>query len=116
MNNDGINDIAVGAYADDDGSTGNNNRGAVYILFLNTDGTVSDYQKISDTEGGFTATLNDSDNFGVSIASIGDLNNDGVNDIAVGAWFDDDGSTGDNDRGAVYILFLNTDGPVSNYQ
>ena len=62
---------------------------------------INSFQKISDTEGNFTATLNDDDDFGVSIASIGDLNNDGINDIAVGADQDDDGSTGDNSRGAV---------------
>ena len=34
-------------------------RGAVYVLFLRTDGTVQGYQKISDTEGSFAATLDD---------------------------------------------------------
>ena len=37
------------------------------------------------------------------MGSLGDLDGDGVSDLAVGAWFDDDGGT---DRGAVYILFL----------
>jgi CSLREA domain-containing protein len=46
---------------DDDGGT---DRGAVHILFMNADGTVRAEQKISDTDGGLTATLDDSDNFG----------------------------------------------------
>ena len=97
IDGDGINDIAVGALDDDDGGT---DRGALYILFLNADGTVRAEQKISDTAGGLSATLGNLDNFGRSIANIGDVNGDGINDIAVGAHMDDDGGS---DRGAVYI-------------
>ena len=92
VDGDGINDIAVGAHRDDDGGS---DRGAVYVLFLNGDGT-------SDTAGGLAASLDDSDRF-VAVAGIGDLGGDGINDIAVGAFFDDDGGT---DRGAVYVLHL----------
>ena len=51
LDGDGVGDLAVGAPRDDDGGT---DRGAVWVLFLNTDGTVKSHQKISDTEGGFT--------------------------------------------------------------
>ena len=44
-------DVAVGARKDDDGGS---DRGAVWILFLNADGTVKSHQKISSTDGGFT--------------------------------------------------------------
>ncbi|OVE81302.1 hypothetical protein BVY03_04185, partial [bacterium K02(2017)] len=109
LDGDGINDILVGAQADDDGGT---DRGAVYILFLNTDGTVSSEQKISDTAGGFTTAIDNDEWWGRAITSLGDVDSDGINDIAVGA-YDADGGT---DRGAVYILFLNTDGTVSSEQ
>ncbi len=66
-------------------------------------GSVLSHQKISDTQGGFTGTLDDSDYFGRSVASLGDLDGDGVGDLAAGAWGDDDGGT---DRGAVWVLFL----------
>ena len=66
-------------------------------------GTVLSHQKISDTEGGFTGTLDNDDRFGQSVASLGDLDGDGVTDLAVGAPFDDDGG---NLRGAVWVLFL----------
>ena len=44
LNGDGIQDIACGAVSDDDGGT---DQGAVYILFLNRDGSVSSQQKLS---------------------------------------------------------------------
>ncbi len=66
-----IADLAVGARGDDDGGEG---RGAVHILYLNRDGTVKAGQKISDTQGGLEAPLDDFDGFGVSLAAIGDLN------------------------------------------
>lgn len=110
LNGDGITDICVGAIKDDDGGF---DKGAVYILFLNSNGTVKDQQKISNLEGGFNGTLDDEDYFGRSLASLGDLNGDGVTDICVGAHKDDDGGT---DRGAVWILFLKDDGTVKSYQ
>ncbi|MCA9108490.1 MAG: FG-GAP repeat protein [Planctomycetaceae bacterium] len=110
LDGDGINDIAVGAEYDDDGGT---NRGAIYIQFLNADGTVKSYQKISSTEGNFTATLDDSDFFGAAVSNLGDLDGDGIADLAVGAWGDDDGSSL---AGAVYVLFLNQDGTVKSHQ
>ena len=91
----------MGADGDDDGG-GGGDRGAVYILFMNTDGTVDSFQTISDTAGDFTATLDDGDRFGSSVVAIGDLNGDDVPDLAVGAHFDDDGGT---NHGAVYISF-----------
>jgi hypothetical protein len=104
LDGDGVTDLAVGAINDDDGGNPPNaNRGAVWVLFLNTDGTVKSHQKISDTEGGFTGTLDDHDWFGASVASLGDLDGDGVGDLAVGADGDDDGGT---TRGAVWVLFL----------
>ncbi len=69
----GVVDIAVGAPYDDDDSSGSGalDKGAVYILFLNTDGTVKGERKLSDTSG-FGLAQNDF--FGISVASIGDLN------------------------------------------
>ncbi|HSH02490.1 MAG TPA: Ig-like domain-containing protein [Anaerolineae bacterium] len=110
LDGDGVGDVAVGAYGDDDGG---DSRGAVWILFLNSDGTVKSEQKISDTMGGFGGVLDDSDLFGSALANLGDLDGDGVVDMAVGAYFDDDGGI---NRGAVWILFLNSDGTVKSEQ
>ncbi len=100
LDGDGVGDLAVGAPLDDDGGFF---RGAVWVLFLDKDGTVKSHQKISDTEGGFTGTLDDGDVFGSSVGSLGDLDGDGVGDLAVGAAQDDDGG---GNRGAVWVLFL----------
>ncbi len=110
LDGDGIQDLAVGALTDDDGGT---NRGAVWILFLNADGTVKAEQKISDTAGGFDGELDDGDNFGQTLALLDDRNGDGVQDLAVGAHNDDEGGL---DRGAVWILLLNSDGTVKAEQ
>ena len=99
-------DVAVGTKFDDDGGT---DRGAVWVLFLNTNGTVKSHQKISDTEGNFTGVLGNSGGFGVSVSSLGDLDGDGVTDLAVGATGDDDGGT---NRGAVWVLFLSGPAPL----
>ncbi|MCH7548455.1 MAG: FG-GAP repeat protein, partial [Candidatus Krumholzibacteriota bacterium] len=102
VDGDGVDDLAVGARQDDDGGL---QRGAVWILFMTDSATVKSHQKISATHGGFTGALNDFDLFGSSLAALGDLDNDGVSELAVGARLDDDGG---NDRGAVWILFLNS--------
>lgn len=102
-------DIAVGMPFDDDGVT---SRGAVWILFRHSNGTAKGIRKISDTEGGFAGVLDESDQFGLSSAPLGDLDLDGVADLAVGAPLDDDGSNG---RGAVWVLFLNTNGTVKGH-
>jgi len=110
LDGDQVVDLAVGAAWDDDGGA---NPGALWILFLNADGTVKSHQKISATEGGFTGTLDDEDRFGYPVVPLGDLDEDGTIDIAVAATNDDDGGP---DRGAIWILFLNPDGTVKNHQ
>jgi hypothetical protein len=110
LDGDGVPDLAVGAFKDADGGR---DRGAVYILFMNADGSVRSQQKISSTEGGFAGPLRDGDRFGTSVASLGDLDGDGVIDLLVGAVFDNDGGKA---RGAVWVLFLNRDGTVKGHR
>jgi hypothetical protein len=109
LDNDGIEDLAVGAFNDDTGGT---DRGAVYVLFMDSDGTVKSQQKIADNTGGL-GDLANSDLFGSSVAGIGDLDGDGIEDLVVGANGDD---TGGAERGAVYVLFMNSNGTVQSYQ
>ena len=98
-------DLIVGASEDD---TGGDNAGALYVLFLNPDGTVGSLRKIAHGLGGFpTNLLGEGDLFGTSCASLGDLDGNGFPEVAVGAIGDDTGSA---DRGAVYLLSLGPDG------
>ena len=110
IDGNGVVDLAVGAWGDDDGG---NEAGAIWLLFLNRNGTVRGHQKISAFEGGFTGSLDKWDIFGTAVTSIGDLNGDGRSDIAVGAPGDDDGGS---TRGAVWVLFLEADGRVGSHQ
>ncbi|MCB0738453.1 MAG: FG-GAP repeat protein, partial [Bacteroidetes bacterium] len=107
---DTVSEVVIGSYQDNDGGT---NRGAIYVCFIDTSGEVKRYKKISDTQGNFTATLDNDDKFGTSVSSIGDLDGDGVEDLIVGASGDDDGGT---DRGCVYILFMDTTASVKRYK
>jgi hypothetical protein len=107
LDGDGVNDLAVGARLDDEGGA---DSGAVHIIFMNTDGSVDSTVEINDSTPN-SPTLTNNDHFGDSVANIGDLDGDGVNDLAVGAIRDDAGGT---DRGAVHIIFMNTDGSVKS--
>ena len=109
VNHDGINDIAVSAFRDDDGGT---DKGAVYILFLDTNKTVKSYQKISALAGNLSSfvSLNNSDLFGSGLSSAkGDFNGDSIPDIVVGTQYDDNGGT---NTGAIYLIYLNINGTV----
>jgi len=108
LNNDGIMDTAVGAGRDDDGGT---DRGAVYILYLDTNKTVKSYSKISSTSGNLNCTLTNNSRFGYGVCGLGDINNDNIPDIAVGGYGDNDGGA---NTGAVWILFMNSNGTVKN--
>ncbi|MDB5391242.1 MAG: protein containing repeat, partial [Planctomycetaceae bacterium] len=111
LNNDGVADLAVGAPQD---STVGYNRGAVYIEFLNADGTVKSTTQIaSGTNGG--PAIRDSSEFGSSVTAIGDINGDGIVDLAVGAPRESVGAfTRGQEVGAVYVLLLNRDGTVKS--
>jgi hypothetical protein len=105
INADGTTDLAVGAIYDDDGGPGTaiDDRGAVWMLLLEPDGTLFNFRKISDTEGHFTAPLDDKDYLGHGVASLGDIDGDGAIEMAAGVMGDDAGGP---DRGAVFVLDL----------
>ena len=87
------------------------------LLFGNASaqpGMVLSSQKISNTQGNFTATLHNLDEMLGAAACLGDLDGPGpaATAVAFGA-LDDDGGT---DAGAVYVAFLAANGAVLSHQ
>ena len=116
LNGDGIDDLAVGAPNDDtksDGTFGGQNwdAGAVYILFLNRDGSLARETVVIDAstrDPDYGPALTKGDAFGMGVANIGDLDGNGYDDLAVGAMLDHN-----NNRGAVHILFMDENGGLA---
>lgn len=110
VNGDGVDDLAVGAPGDDDGTTPPfSDSGAVWVLFLGLDGNIHGHLKFSRTAGGFSGLVQPGDSFGSALAPIGDLDGNGVPDLLVGAPGSNDGG---NNRGALWVLFFDTDQTV----
>ena len=120
LNGDGIDDLAVGAPNDDTKSNGqgfaehgdnNWDAGAVYILFLNRDGSLARETVVIDAstrDPDYGPALAKGDAFGMGVANIGDLDGNGYDDLAVGAMLDHN-----NNRGAVHILFMDENGGLA---
>jgi hypothetical protein len=81
-NGDGVPDLVVGSYSDDDGGT---DRGALYILYLTRPlGVVGSYLKINTLFSGMPSIFTNPDAFGIGL-SLSDLNGDGQMDLVVGS-------------------------------
>lgn len=103
VDGDGTMEVVSGAVLDDDGGE---DRGALWILFLRSNGSVRLRQKISDTKGGFSGQLSNGSYFGTAVASFDGLNGQEGYSLAASAY--GDGSY----RGAVWIMALHPDGTV----
>ncbi|MBX2984901.1 MAG: FG-GAP repeat protein [Bacteroidia bacterium] len=103
IDGDGNTDLAVG-------EPGVNE--ALWILFLNSDGTLKGVQEIGEGKGGFTDSFNVGSNFGHDITNLGDIDGDGVNDIAVGEMGYTNSDSSGNLYGRVWVLLLNANGTV----
>lgn len=106
INNDGVNDLAVGAHQS---NRGGNNQGAVYILLLKKDGTVGSSTAVHSLHENFSETIQDHDFMGVGICGEVDFDEDGINDLMMGAQGDD--FVGEN-GGAIYVAYLTSTGEL----
>ncbi len=104
LDGNGVVDLAVGAAGEIES---NSDRGAVYIMFRNADGSVSSSVRIANELNG-GPTLSIGDHFGSIVKALGDIDGDGIVDIAVGA-------VDSNFNGSVYIMQLNADGTAKNF-
>ena len=103
INQDGIPDMAVGAYGSDEGGSF---KGAVWFLYLADDGTVGEGAFVINGEHPLMiTTLNDFDYLGWSVNEIGDIDGDGRNEVAVGAPRTNTAGSG-NAEGRLYIFYM----------
>ena len=91
FNDDGYDDVVVGAYRSDVAGT-DAGRACIYYGGPAAD-TVADLVIVGAGEG---------DRFGVSVSRAGDVNGDGVDDVIIGSHLNDDGGT---DTGAAYVYY-----------
>ncbi|KAA3608088.1 MAG: hypothetical protein DWQ01_13510 [Planctomycetota bacterium] len=106
LDGDGLEEIAVTANTTD--VPFGPDHGAVYILFMNGDGTVRSARKhTSATTPGITSF--DAEALGSSLANLGDLDGDGLPELGVGV---PQRNTDAGNEGAALILFLDAKGGV----
>ncbi len=103
VNNDGIDDLIIGA---PDASPNGVGSGSVYVVFGSTDvnhGFDTVFLSSLNGRNGFCINgANAGDHLGYSVGSIGDVNNDGIDDIIVGA---PDADSGGIESGNSYVIF-----------
>jgi hypothetical protein len=102
FNDDGYEDVIIGAYGNDDGA---NNAGSVYLILGPR--SISETEIDLDTSDVQITGTSNGDGAGYDVASAGDVNDDGYGDLLIGAWKDDDGA---NNAGTTFVLL---GGPVS---
>lgn len=108
LNDDGVQDLVVGAYGDD---AGGNGYGAAHIHFMNTDGSIDSTVEINATTLNGPSITTANSYYGYAVEALGDLDGDDVEDIVVSEKFDD---VQGSDRGAIHIHYLNANGSVKS--
>jgi len=105
VNGDGIDDILVGAFRNNDG--GFNDTGAAYIFFGATN--ISGTKDLGGKDSADVTVIGEvaSDLLGVSLSGAGDVNGDGFDDFIVGARYSDEG--GAANTGVAFIFFGTSD-------
>jgi len=114
VNNDGIDDIIIGARGGD--PNGNSYAGESYVVFGNSNGFASSIELSSlDGSNGFVLNgVDSSDQSGYSVSSAGDVNGDGIDDLIVGARLAD--PNGNSAAGESYVVFGSSSGFASSIE
>ena len=103
---DGVVDLLVGAPAQ---AGGRGERGGLWLLLLQSDGTVKEARPIAREDGSLRSIANRGDRFASALALLGERNDDGFRLLAVGA----PGAECDGRRsGCVWLLRLDANGVV----
>ena len=88
VNGDGLDDILIGAYGNDDAGL---DAGKAYLIFSSSLGS-SDTINVSTADYSFIGD-DDNDYAGISVSSAGDVDGDGFDDVLIGAYLNNDGGT-----------------------
>lgn len=105
INNDGYDDILIGAWRADP----NNNTGDAYIVFGGPTFAASlDLSTLNGTNGFRIDALSNGDRFGYSVSDLGDINGDGIDDFMVGAPRGDGPAGQPNTQGETFVIFGTT--------
>jgi hypothetical protein len=102
VNDDGYDDILIGAYQEDSGGT---NAGAAYLVL----GPVSGSSSL-DSADLMLIGVADDDRAGIAVSWVGDANDDGHYDLLVGA---DQEDSGGSNAGAAYLVYGGISGELS---
>ena len=109
VNNDGFDDLLIGAYRAD----GSNNErpwtGDTYVVFGNAFPPVSIDAADLEANGITIHGVNEQDQTGRSVSGAGDVNGDGFDDILISAWLADGVSDTAMNVGSSYVVFGGTD-------
>ena len=97
VNGDGYDDVIVGAYQYDNGTT---DEGAAFIYHGSSTGLSTVYSTLLESN---TASVR----FGHSVSAAGDVNNDGYDDVLVGCYYYTNGQT---NEGAVHVYHGSSSG------
>jgi len=98
VNNDGYDDLIIGAYYQDSGGS---NSGAAYLVLGGSDSaSVSGESGLADVDAKFIGE-NEDDSAGYSVSGAGDVNDDGFDDMIIGALGNSDGGYF---AGAAYLV------------
>ncbi|MFX0183760.1 MAG: integrin alpha [Candidatus Hodarchaeota archaeon] len=98
VNNDGYNDIVIGAYLNDEGGE---KAGQTYLILGRPTIQWQMDMNLSESDASFIGEDSE-DRSGIAIAGAGDVNNDGYDDIVIGASTDGEGGLA---AGQTYLIF-----------
>ncbi|MDJ0648962.1 MAG: calcium-binding protein [Xenococcaceae cyanobacterium MO_188.B19] len=104
INNDGIDDLIIGAFRAD--PNGNGNAGESYVVFGGANVGQSGSLELSALDGTNGFVINGVDSFdlsGFSVSNAGDINDDGIDDLIIGAIAAD--PNGKDRAGESYVVF-----------
>ncbi|NES00162.1 MAG: hypothetical protein F6J86_41260, partial [Symploca sp. SIO1B1] len=108
INDDGIDDVIIGAYGAD--PNGNSNAGESYVVFGSSNGFSASFD-LSNFDGNNGFILNSIKRYdfsGISVSSAGDINGDGIDDLIIGGSGAD--PNGKSSAGESYVVFGNSNG------